>query len=297
MTAKKQNKQNSYVKKMNKAKSSHSVVVNDIIQNYNKNNDIYIITEGGGDIKYYKNIISKRYNSHIVYKPAKGKPSVLKVYGHIFKNQYFAYDKKRILFLVDKDFSYWNNLVGERPDLNDVNDTNIYITDHYSIENNLIEYSMFNKILISNNYNQFSKTYFDTLLSNFRNSMKEVMADSILLDRAKQKKKINFSIPNDTMIDINNLNVTVKYSIQSSQTDVNEQIKKFNNKKSEYSVKGKLELEFLFEILKTLGINFKYKPKKYKNIKDMLFYYFIKYATIPHSLKTFLDSFLTKKIN
>ncbi|OEJ15172.1 hypothetical protein BFL38_12740 [Brachyspira hampsonii] len=303
MIMNKQNKPNPYITNMSKSIKSAPVKFFDIVQKYNKNNYIYIITEGEDDVEYYESIISKVYGDKIEYMYTNGKPAALKLYNDLFKNQYMQYSKKRILFLLDKDFSYWNNLVGERPELNNVKDTNIYITDNYSIENNLIEYTLFEKILIYYNYNKFSEVYFNTLLSNFRDNMKEVMADSILLDRAKPKKKVNFSISNDIMINMNNLTVAISYSIQSSQTDINNQINAFNNNKSEYSVKGKLELKFLIEIYKKLRINFfrKIKNKKYNSKKlkqsKMLFYYFIKNATIPYTLKTFLDKFLIKKIN
>ncbi|MDY8137288.1 DUF4435 domain-containing protein [Aquimarina sp. 2201CG5-10] len=123
----------------NAAKSSTSVYAK-FLQQYNfGNNGIHVFYEGKDDPSFYSNYIEryKGKKQRIFYYRAQNKKSVYHNYSQVDWSQY---KKNRVLFLVDKDF---------RDILNETypTDTNIFETKYYSIENYLVNKSMFARCL------------------------------------------------------------------------------------------------------------------------------------------------------
>ena len=99
---------------------------------------VYIVCEGTEDLGYYGQVLKRKFSEiEINKKIAGGKNNVIEVYNSFDWN---VYEKKKILFFVDRDFSYWT---GEKQ----YYDTNVYITDEYSFENDAVNEKMFMEIL------------------------------------------------------------------------------------------------------------------------------------------------------
>lgn len=121
------------------AKSSTSVYTKFLQQYKFGDSGLHIFYEGKDDPSFYSNYI-ERYRSkkqRVYYYRANNKKGVYHNYSQVDWTQY---KKNRVLFLVDKDF---------RDILNETypNDTNIFETKYYSIENYLVTKSMFARSL------------------------------------------------------------------------------------------------------------------------------------------------------
>lgn len=99
---------------------------------------VYIVCEGTEDLGYYGQVIKRKFSKIQIRKYcAGGKNNVLEVYGAFDWN---VFEKNRLLFFVDRDFSYWT-------DEKQYIDTNVYITDQYSFENDAVNVEMFVDLL------------------------------------------------------------------------------------------------------------------------------------------------------
>ena len=113
------------------------VVYLKLLLSYKKNTP-HVFCEGDADCSYYCELIGRLYPEREIHKyVAEGKNNVIKAWEGIDWNDF---QKNRVLFFVDRDLSYW---VGERQSY----DTNVYITDGYSFENDAISPHMFLKLL------------------------------------------------------------------------------------------------------------------------------------------------------
>lgn len=102
------------------------------------NSRVYLFCEGRDDIGYYAHAVQTYYPQiEIVKFNVEGKTNVLSIHDKINWN---VYCEDQILFFVDRDMSYWLN---ELQNLDD----NIYITDGYSFENDIVEVSFFIRVL------------------------------------------------------------------------------------------------------------------------------------------------------
>lgn len=90
---------------------------------------IYVFCEGNEDLGYYGHTIRNLF-PHLALKKmfVEGKNNVLQIHKYI---NWRTYSKNQILFFVDRDFSYW---IKEPQYI----DTNIYLTDQYSFENDAV---------------------------------------------------------------------------------------------------------------------------------------------------------------
>lgn len=106
---------------------------------YKKNaNDLYVFCEGNVDLSYYAEQIERVESEIVIHKyPVECKNNVLQIWKYIDWNNYH---KNRVLFFVDRDLSYWTN----EPQ---TYDSNVYITDGYSFENDAVSLHMFMKLL------------------------------------------------------------------------------------------------------------------------------------------------------
>src|SRR5690606_23160257 len=107
---------------------------------YSSNNQIkFCFVEGHEDILFYSQFLEKYITEeNLKFINCNGKKNVINNYEAL--NWHF-YDKKRALFFIDKDFDEYTMTKKTM-------DTNIYITDHYSIENYLTDENVLKKFII-----------------------------------------------------------------------------------------------------------------------------------------------------
>ena len=120
------------------AAKSETTVYTIFLQQYSKNNSaIHIFHEGKDDPSFYGNFIHSKVkkNQKVFYYQSKNKD---KVYENYKKLNWSSYSKKRVLFLVDKDFQDILNISYPI-------DLNIFVTSHYSIENYLVDKYVFSR--------------------------------------------------------------------------------------------------------------------------------------------------------
>lgn len=102
------------------------------------NSRVYLFCEGHDDVGYYAHVVQTYYpRIEIVKFNVEGKTNVLDIHDKINWN---VYCKNQILFFVDRDMSYWLNESQEFDD-------NIYITDGYSFENDMVDVRFFMEVL------------------------------------------------------------------------------------------------------------------------------------------------------
>jgi len=107
---------------------------------YSSNNQIkFCFVEGHEDILFYSQFLEKYITEeNLKFINCNGKKNVINNYEAL---NWDFYDKKRALFFIDKDFDEYTMTKKTM-------DTNIYITDHYSIENYLTDENVLKKFII-----------------------------------------------------------------------------------------------------------------------------------------------------
>ncbi|MBK6544359.1 MAG: DUF4435 domain-containing protein [Saprospiraceae bacterium] len=125
---------------LRKAAKSEATVYTTFLQQYSKNdNSVHIFHEGKDDPSFYSNFIESklRKNRKVFYYQSKNKNSV---YHYYSKLNWSSYSKKRILFCVDKDFADILKITYPI-------DSNIFVTEPYSIENYLVNKNIYSRSL------------------------------------------------------------------------------------------------------------------------------------------------------
>ena len=121
------------VNELRESRNNRTVVYTEFLEEYNKlcTGTYYGFVEGKDDPSFYRCLINKELPiSHKIYLyPAGNKESVKKTYECF---DWRRFSKNRIVFLMDRDLSSLIN------DKNIINDRNVYITDKYSIENDIV---------------------------------------------------------------------------------------------------------------------------------------------------------------
>lgn len=274
-----------FLANMKSSVNSYSVIYDEILKSYNKSNKVYAICEGKYDYIYYDHFFYKIKNLELTHSNSKN--GVMHLYELLFKNNN-NYSKDRIIFFIDKDLSFWENDI--------VKDDNIYITDYYSIENNLIYDYIFVQLLKCSNITNLTneqctdlKIKFNKIICNFREKMKNVMSD-FLLSKINSNSNFIFDIFNYVNIDLERLYICVSYNPINSQNLIDEKIMEFNNYPEEYSVRGKWEFDFIYKlytiIIEDIKNNYEITIKKMN--KDTLFKTAVLYSKLPGSLRAFL---------
>lgn len=260
------------------ARKKANVFVHNIKAEYKKDErKIYIVCEGREDFGYYGQVI-KRKHPHIQMKKqyAGGKEAVLEAYSAFDWN---IYEKNKILFFIDRDFSYWT---GEKQFV----DTNVYITDQYSFENDAVNVEMFMEVLediygFANAKDEelanIREVYLERWKVFYDNSTYSMAA--VLVSNMVNKNRLAKYIKIKRMIKIDNENVWVEFvkgkpikeylyeNLKLSSNHEDEILKvqsRFEQDKKNYSVRGKWALGFMVEVLEYIMNNAqKYVPSLY----------------------------------
>ena len=260
------------------ARKKSNVFVHNIKTEYKKGErKIYIVCEGREDLGYYGQVIKRKYADIQMKKQyAVGKESLLEVYSAF---DWKVYEKNKILFFVDRDFSYWT---GEEQFI----DTNVYITDQYSFENDAVNVEMFMEVL--EDFYGFANAK-DEELEKIREIYLErwkVFCDNstygmaaVLVSNIVNKQRLAKYAKIKKMIKIDNENVWVEFvkgkpikeylyeKLKLSRKYEEEILRlqsRFEQDKKNYSVRGKWALGFMVEVLEYIMENAqKYVPSLY----------------------------------
>ena len=233
------------------------------LNKYKKNEKrIYVFCEGNEDFGYYVQAISKAYPDLMLGKIfVEGKDNVLALHHFINWN---IFNKNQLLFFVDRDMSYWLDGITYY-------DENIYITDQYSFENDAVTEDFFVSCLEDlygfasadeEEMNVIRQLYVEKWKA-FVNNSKYIMAAVAIslkstgqhLAKNIEKNKI-IKIESDTVWsekiagkDFSDY-VDEKLEIhESSRTEMDLLMKRFDAEKEFYSIRGKWAITFFVKLL------------------------------------------------
>ena len=160
-------------------------------------NIVYGIVEGKEDPMFYRSLIERCLPAgwEIELIPAGNKDNVIRT---ISEFNWSAFSRKRICFFVDRDLS---EFIPETLVISD----NLYITDNYSIENDLINFGVLRRLLeeVLNVSNltpaelNIIESIFYSSLSSFREAMLPIMAQIVIWRRSDKKPCLNDIRPKD----------------------------------------------------------------------------------------------------
>lgn len=238
---------------------------------------VYIVCEGSEDLGYYGQVIKRKFSKIQIKKQfAGGKNNVLEVYRAFDWN---FYEKNRLLFFVDQDFSYW---IGEEQYI----DTNVYITDQYSFENDAVNVQMFMDVLedfygfanaTDEELEHIREVFYERWQTFYSNSTYAMAA--LLISNILNKQHLAKCVEIKKLIRIESETVWVE-SIkgQSAREYLYEKLKltsdcekeitriqnEFEGNKSNYFVRGKWALCFMVKLLEYIMDNARnYAPSLY----------------------------------
>jgi len=288
-------------------------------------NTIFCFVEGVEDISFYRPFLEiYKDGVPVKYIVCNGKQNVIDNYNDI---DWSFYDKKRILFFIDKDF---DDYIGKQI----INDNNVFVTDCYSIENYLVDERILEKFITDNclitheqiikiaieNFKEQLNTYVKQLKmisawmmycrkNSFDVSFNEIkMSDLFKIDENGKLKKKTLS------------SYGSKFQYLCAKTNTNHfdltEIKHYYNlidseSKPKKYIRGKYELYFMFMYLKYISENLvndisnevkehnKSAPKKEKVVRpkatiqlqeENIFQILYNKTKVPEKLKDFIQA-------
>ncbi|MBF0564775.1 MAG: DUF4435 domain-containing protein [Nitrospirae bacterium] len=308
------------------AKQSERIYRHVFLQKYNKSAKIvYGFVEGKDDPSFYKGIIDNLllpFEWHIEITIVGNKEKVLNVHK-LF--DWTRFPKKRIIFFVDRDLS--EILKEPIPD-----EMNIYITDNYSIENDMVNRYTCGRVLeevcniteLAHNEKECILSKFDEQLEIFGREMSLIMAWIIYwkrnnlkpeLDKIEMNKLFVFNtgqlVKCSNPIPINNVK-TIHELCEidfNSNCDITEALADFNKADGvKRFIRGKYLLWFLVEYVLSIRQSIDRFSSSYKKPPTMTSNLHHKNAIImiaprvkaPASLRNFLEDtciYYAKNVN
>lgn len=239
---------------------------------YKKNETrLYIFCEGNEDFGYYAQAVNKFYPELKLGKMfVEGKDNVLALHGFINWN---AFSKNQLLFFVDRDMSYWLDGIQHYDD-------NIYITDHYSFENDAVTEDFFISCL--EDFYGFAsageeeieniRQFYSRKWQNFVENSKYIMA-AVAISLKSTGRHLAKNIDKNKIIKIDSSNsvwakqvagqdfvgyVDEKLGISDSlKMQVHMLMKRFDEENRFYSVRGKWAITFFVKSLEYIMNNSK----------------------------------------
>lgn len=176
-------------------------------------NICYGFVEGKDDPSYYRGVIERQLQSNcmILLYPSNGKENVKYIFDTIRAK---GYPRDRIVYFMDRDLS---SMV---EDDNLVKDEYVYITDNYSIENDILNENTLLAVLqdilgfssLSINDKDSIKALYREQLSSFQNYMLPIMA-TIVIWKRKSIKHANYNnLETKKMFRVNDGKLSLKIS-------------------------------------------------------------------------------------
>ncbi len=168
------------------------IVLHEFKLRYKKNSvNIYGFVEGKEDPCYYRGFIEHNIPNdwNVELWPAGGKDQVYKIFSAF---DWRIYNKNQIIFFIDRDLSEFENETV-------LNKPNIFITDNYSIENDIVNKSTCDRVLreicgfseLKYEESDKIKIAFDEQLDLFKKALIPVMSNIILWKKKKKKPCLN----------------------------------------------------------------------------------------------------------
>lgn len=171
---------------------------------------VYDFVEGKEDPSFYRGKIESYLPDEwdVVLIPAGNKDKVLEAFNEM---DWSRFPQKRVCFYVDRDLSKF--LDGEQPSAE-----NLYVTDNYSIENDVITFGTMTRILeevlnineLDPKETEVIKKLFHSNLSTFREVMAPVMSQILIWRR------------NGAKAELNNLNIKKLFRFESGKINLEE---------------------------------------------------------------------------
>ena len=229
-------------------------------------NVFYGFVEGKDDLSYYRTAIKQKIDrdcSVILY-PSDGKEVVKYVYEEIRKRNYPI---EKIVYFMDRDLSCIIK------DNNIINDPYVYITDNYSIENDILNEDTLESVLqdilgfCTTPMDEIStiKKLYNQQLNDFDNRMLPIMANIIVW------KKNDIKPANYSQLKIKEL-FNVKNGVLSQIGTEGEIIKKlYKDSQVDYSMYNKSEVENIISEVKKKSLVHKIVRGKYFVVFFILF--------------------------
>lgn len=222
-----------------------------------KKKQIFVFYEGDEDAAFYQQFIWKVKGVDVSLEEivAGCKNNVIKIHDYL---DWDHYNKHQIIFIVDRDLSYW---LEEK----EAFDNNVFVTDGYSFENYIVnKLSFIDWIERFMGFARASKTEiermareFEDVLYSFRELMMPIMAKAVVAKRRdrtislsdyKLTNHLSFTVEvNHITVKLNDANaINRKWKLQIEDSDdVAIQIEKFRKDKSHYWVRGKWDIYFM----------------------------------------------------
>lgn len=173
------------VENLKKERESVNVLYAQFLIDYKKKEKLcFGFVEGKDDPSYYRNILNAiKRECKVVFYSSGGKKKVKEMYDKISSNGNNPND--RIVYFMDRDLSDLIN------DPNLINDSHVYITDNYSIENDILNSDTLGAVMqdllgfSSNSWEDIDKIkcLYDEQLSHFENEMLPIMANIVIWKR------------------------------------------------------------------------------------------------------------------
>lgn len=180
---------------------SVSTAYHEFLLRYNASADIvYGIVEGRDDPMFYRGLI-ERYlpiGWDVELVPAGCKDNVLRA---IAAFDWTRFSPKRICFFVDRDLSDFVSAIT-------VTAENLYVTDNYSIENDLVDFGVFKRFLaevlnvgdLRPSESEAIEQRFTSALAVFRETMVAIMTQVIVWQRDGKRPCLNDIRPKDFFV-------------------------------------------------------------------------------------------------
>lgn len=238
-----------------------------ILSQYKKdNNTIFCFVEGNEDISFYSQFIERYKENDLKFIVCNGKENVIDNYNSL---SWSFYDKKRVLFFMDKDF---DDFIGNTLVLDD----NIFVTELYSIENYLVNEVTLRKFIIDNCLIT-NESVIDATILNFKIQHKEYIrqlkkVSAWMMYCRENKFNVNFNdIKISDLFEINSDGILIKKSISSyisifeyichktktshfNLPQIKSYLIKINSEsRSQKFIRGKYDLHFMFLYLKYIS--------------------------------------------
>lgn len=256
---------------MNDSLTSDAPAYMEFLYRYNpKKRQAFVFYEGDEDASYYHKFLEQSLGDNYDLEEivAGSKDNVLKLQRDF---DWQNYNEKQIVFIVDRDLSYWLNEDSS-------NSVNIYTTDEYSVENYVAHPQMFRIWLqMFKGFARAQKKEIDDMVAEFVEleekfieTMIPTMARSIVAKRHNRLIHLKeYKFKKGLRISVENEHVTFSYSEDAacyekwgltSQHDeeVIHQIELITKNRENFSVRGKWLLYFLAEVGETMRMNANY---------------------------------------
>lgn len=259
-----------YLQKLEEDKKSTTTFFMDFLLRYKpKKKQVFAFYEGDEDSSFYHHLLSK-----VIDDGCELEEIVTGCKNNVIKLQkefdWDTYNKKQIIFFVDRDLSYWLNDFTEYGE-------NVFVTDEYSVENYVVNSQGFKAWLIHfEGFARANKSEVDNMVSEyeriidkFKQASMPLMAGAVVAKKHDSSISLgDFKISVNKTLFFNTCNGHLDFKIdigekifdkwkltQEYDQEIQEQIEKFNENLDHYSVRGKWILCFMAEIGEYMRLN------------------------------------------